>query len=292
MRFDETSGEVHGFRHESKPVQERAPAGRRDWTEERIREELGRFCAGRERWPTAAEFSAAGQASLYLAASRHGGVERWAAELGLHAPSGGRPTDEEAAAAQRPFVAGLAALTLAGFVFVVLVAARPADILRLAFPIAGEPRGQPVAAPARERDSVALRLTADGERTRVAARAWSASGPLLWRGTLAPGRSLRLLGPAIWLEVDAPASLAAFIDGDEARLPRRATRLRVTSRGVQVLARAPLAPRPSAPAPVVASTPPATPAPAPVAAPSGPAPDPVPGGGAGPSPDVPPGPRR
>jgi hypothetical protein len=56
---------------------------RRHWTSERIRAELAGFCNGRGRWPSAAEFKAAGHADLYVAASRYGGVAFWAAELGL-----------------------------------------------------------------------------------------------------------------------------------------------------------------------------------------------------------------
>jgi hypothetical protein len=53
------------------------------WTEQRIWDELREFCAGREVWPTEREFVDAGRRSLYAAASRMGGIARWAAELGL-----------------------------------------------------------------------------------------------------------------------------------------------------------------------------------------------------------------
>ena len=53
------------------------------WTEERIRSELEAFCAERDAWPTEREFADAGKRRLYQAASRNGGVRRWAAELGL-----------------------------------------------------------------------------------------------------------------------------------------------------------------------------------------------------------------
>lgn len=56
---------------------------RRHWTGERIRAELASFCAGRQAWPSAREFKAAGHADLYVAASRYGGVAYWAAELGV-----------------------------------------------------------------------------------------------------------------------------------------------------------------------------------------------------------------
>jgi hypothetical protein len=56
---------------------------RRTWTPERIRSELEAFCAGRETWPSAAEFKSAGRGDLYVAVSRYGGVAHWARELGL-----------------------------------------------------------------------------------------------------------------------------------------------------------------------------------------------------------------
>ena len=58
-------------------------SSRRHWTKDRIRSELVHFCAGREAWPSAREFKAAGHTDLYVAASRYGGVAFWAAELGL-----------------------------------------------------------------------------------------------------------------------------------------------------------------------------------------------------------------
>lgn len=67
-------------------VQESDPT-QRQWTNERIREELVRFCAGREVWPSAREFKQTGRTDLYVAASRYGGVAFWAAELDL--PRGG-----------------------------------------------------------------------------------------------------------------------------------------------------------------------------------------------------------
>lgn len=53
------------------------------WSEERIRQELERFCAGRAHWPTEREFVAAGRRNLYRAASRLGGIPYWADQLGL-----------------------------------------------------------------------------------------------------------------------------------------------------------------------------------------------------------------
>lgn len=57
--------------------------GRRRWTQERIRESLQEFCAGRDGWPSATEFKQAGRFDLYVAASRYGGIKFWTSELGL-----------------------------------------------------------------------------------------------------------------------------------------------------------------------------------------------------------------
>lgn len=64
------------------PGRNGGPAARR-WTDELIRDELERFCAGRSDWPTASEFKTAGHWDLYVAASRYGGVKFWISELGF-----------------------------------------------------------------------------------------------------------------------------------------------------------------------------------------------------------------
>src|SRR5689334_8229140 len=58
-------------------------SGRRRWTQERIRAGLEEFCAGRDGWPSAAEFKRAGRFDLYVAASRYGGIRFWTSQLGL-----------------------------------------------------------------------------------------------------------------------------------------------------------------------------------------------------------------
>jgi hypothetical protein len=60
-----------------------ARGGRRRWTQERIRATLEEFCAGRDSWPSPAEFREAGRFDLYVAASRYGGISFWISELGL-----------------------------------------------------------------------------------------------------------------------------------------------------------------------------------------------------------------
>lgn len=65
--------------------------GKRRWTSERIRSALQDFCGGREAWPSASEFKAAGHSDLYVAASRYGGVGFWATELGFPQTLRARP---------------------------------------------------------------------------------------------------------------------------------------------------------------------------------------------------------
>jgi Fic family protein len=55
----------------------------REWTHERIEEELRKFTQGRSDWPKVREFDAAGRRALYLAVTRNGGAEHWARYLGL-----------------------------------------------------------------------------------------------------------------------------------------------------------------------------------------------------------------
>jgi len=60
-----------------------SPSRRAIWTEQRIRQDLEAFCAGREVWPTEREFVGADRGLLYRAASRTGGIGYWADQLGL-----------------------------------------------------------------------------------------------------------------------------------------------------------------------------------------------------------------
>jgi hypothetical protein len=79
-------GGVHAWARRvgvARPASRIGPSGPRVWTEARLRRELTEFCAGRSMWPTQREFEQAGKGRLYCAASRYGGVERWAGELGL-----------------------------------------------------------------------------------------------------------------------------------------------------------------------------------------------------------------
>jgi hypothetical protein len=53
------------------------------WDERRLRNELGVFLAGRERWPGFPEFQAAGKALLYAELRRRCRPRRWANLLGI-----------------------------------------------------------------------------------------------------------------------------------------------------------------------------------------------------------------
>jgi hypothetical protein len=64
----------------------REGGGQRHWTSDRIHTELATFCAGRQTWPSAAAFKAAGRGDLYVAASRYGGIGHWAEALGYPRP--------------------------------------------------------------------------------------------------------------------------------------------------------------------------------------------------------------
>jgi hypothetical protein len=60
---------------------ERPPGGY--WTDARIRTALNAYLRDKTHWPTTAEFVADGQRHLRTAVTTHGGVRRWAPEMGL-----------------------------------------------------------------------------------------------------------------------------------------------------------------------------------------------------------------
>jgi hypothetical protein len=287
---------------------------RRKWTSARIRDELERFCGERGRWPRAAEFREAGQGSLYLAASRYGGIEHWAAELGLSEAAPSAASDRDTRLDALPGT-GLVAAALAGlfvlgiFLTVQLVADRESVPYG---PVSGAVRERVDAAPGavpRERLAaapaaparVALILAASGDGSWIAARRGSAAGPLLWKGTLEAGDLLRLRGRTLWLRVTAPANVLPRVNGQTLALPPRTSTLLVTGEGIRVLR---TAPAPSSPAPREAASSSAQPvstsstspspgtsdaAPAPSGGGTGPAPETPPAGSPGPAPDPPPG---
>jgi DNA invertase Pin-like site-specific DNA recombinase len=70
--------------------QRNRPGCPRTWTDERIREQLAGFCAGKEIFPSQRLFREAGLTSLLAAMIQHGGVRRWAEEVGLPRASNAR----------------------------------------------------------------------------------------------------------------------------------------------------------------------------------------------------------
>jgi len=297
-------------------------AGRkRKWTEERIRTELEAFCAGRSDWPRAHDFKSAGRGDLYLAASRYGGIEYWAAELGYEdeaeTPAPAQPRRRRpsigrlVARPTRPAVASAAGLVL---VLVALLglgsdAPDPRPAARVAKATGPGPTPQPARVPAGRSDvasapvsrtdrsgPVLLTLRAVRGSSSVTIRQGSARGRLLYAGTLTLGTTARLRGARLWIRLGAPWNL-------DARLGARVLDLRdartgiVTSSGLRVTRRAPApraapSPTPVAPPPPPPSTSGSTswpvsvnPAPAPPPPPASSAelsPDPRPGGGPGP----------
>jgi DNA invertase Pin-like site-specific DNA recombinase len=77
------------------PLQD--PPGRAGpWTDERIRQELTAYLAGKPAWPTSDEFRRVGRGALRRAVQRTGGLKRWAPEFpNVACPQLHRWTDDE-----------------------------------------------------------------------------------------------------------------------------------------------------------------------------------------------------
>jgi cytoskeleton protein RodZ len=181
---------------------------------------------------------------------------RYAAFLGL---DGGPPAAEVAAAppAPRPARRGLWVPLAAVLAPVVVIAvlfvlrevnpgaddgesARPAEPGRgissaVSIPETSvSPRPQEPAASAPRRRSVKLVLTADGGASWVEAHSGSATGPLLFEGTLESGRELRLEARRIWLRLGAASNLSFAVNGRPAPGELHGTvDVVVTSRGIE-----------------------------------------------------------
>lgn len=249
-------------------------AGRRRWTSDRIRAELQAFCAGRTSWPSAAEFKRAGRSDLYVAASRYGGIGFWAAEVGLGPAS--RPAVDEPRA-RRPLWGRRTVLALAGLLLLLALGATAAGLalwprdskagaasaaVRRPEPLAADLRSLRLAVAAGRAEQAASSREAPASRATLSLRArrgssWvsvrSAAGRLLYAGTLAFGRRLRLRGSALWVRLGTAANLDVSANGGrEARLPGRAALVVVTRRGIRVVE---WAPEPSPPQLVTSQVP-------------------------------------
>ena len=123
--WDEFHGTGHGRLHEQvllqggtrlwaarlelAHLQGRSP--KRNWTDERIRATLVLYLSGASEWPSPERFRADGFGQLRQAITRAGGVDRWAAEIGLPPPHRLRGkrvwwTEARIEAELRRFVAG------------------------------------------------------------------------------------------------------------------------------------------------------------------------------------------
>lgn len=269
---------------------------RRKWTPDRIRDELEDFCDEIGGWPRAAEFKETDRGDLYLAASRYGGIEHWAEELGFREPE----SEPEPVVSSSPSRLGRMARTTRALVLAALLAfglgllsgsLTPAD---RSAAVAKAPMRTPADAvaggPVAERQSptgIALRLAAAGGGSWVSVRRGSGDGKVVWQGTLARGKALQLHGRRLWLRLGAPENLNARLDGKRVGLPEGTSTLVATRSGLRVLSSPPSPPPTSilvdAPATAPVVTVAAAPSPAPTASGS-PSPDPQPGGG-GPAPD-------
>jgi hypothetical protein len=113
--------------------------------------------------------------------------------------------DEEAPAERTPTPASIAPTDT------------PAD------PPSNEPiaRRRPVKRPAKpvQPSTITLVLTASRGDCWVEARAGSATGAILYSGTLANGRSLRFSRPKVWLRLGAASNLDIEINGRPSAIP-------------------------------------------------------------------------
>ncbi|HEX2112390.1 MAG TPA: hypothetical protein VHF67_12650 [Gaiellaceae bacterium] len=253
-------------------------AGRkRKWTEERIRSELVEFCADRPEWPRALDFKREARMDLYLAASRHGGLDRWAAELGYRDaqrgdaeagdahPVDAQPVDAPPAPPERraspkrrqpmPRAVALAFASILVFAWTLAILQRSGgDSPRgdAAIGAAGA-RPQPadrspvLATDATELETrlAVVRVTATGGAARLAVRRGSAVGKLLFTGTARPGQALRFRGVRLWLRLDTPWNLRGRLNGRALDLPRERSIVLVTARGLLVVATLPPPPPPT-----------------------------------------------
>jgi cytoskeleton protein RodZ len=154
-------------------------------------------------------------------------VEPTVAEPTVAAP---RPKDRSRRAVWLPALAALAPAVVIGVVFVVgrtgegesapegdrepsasSVVSKPEPGVGVTSDVTVDSEESPAPPPRRSR--VELVVTADGGASWVEAHSDSATGPLLFQGTLESGRELRLAGRRIWLRLGAASNVSLALNG-------------------------------------------------------------------------------
>jgi hypothetical protein len=255
------------------------------WTDERIRRELGAFCAGRGSWPSATEFRSSGHGDLYHAVYRYGGVGYWAEDVGLGPSAPSLPRRAVSRVGRwwfgRPWAGRRLPLVLAVLAISLALGAGTAA-WRSVPPHAGDsvPSGvfPPGGAGADEPNRRAARtlaahghssarhtepnrmivLVGVGGGARVVVRNKTSRGRLLFAGVLGKASLLRLEGRQFWIRLGAPQTVRLVVDGRRVSLWRGTLTFLVTDDGVRQLRaveerfprtnapqRAPAAPSPS-----------------------------------------------
>ena len=270
----------------------RTPSGGRPrkWTDERIRAELEDFCAQDGHWPRAAEFREAGRNDLYLAASRYGGIDYWAATLGLRESKSRRPRIALPAVPWERLVswapAAVTMLAVVGLAGALLEFDRapwqlissgstaqenepstarsgggtrpdsaPASKSGPQEKAAAGSRAAPAAVERRSQPMFAdLSLVARFGNSWLAVRRGSATSRTVYEGTLTEGRSLHFRGKRLWLRLGAPHNLAARLGARRVDLPESTSTVLVTRKGLRVVRTSqPFTPPPETPDVVVDS---------------------------------------
>jgi hypothetical protein len=257
----------------ARKARKRTPRGGRPrkWTDERIRSELADFCARDGRWPSAAEFREAGRNDLYLAASRYGGIDHWAATLGLRESKSCRrrvvlpAVPWQRLAGWAPAAATmLAVVSLAGALiefdqapWQLISAGSAAQENEPSTPrstgrtrsdsaaatesapqekVSAGSRAAPAAVERRSRPMFAdLSLVARFGNSWLAVRRGSVGSKTVYEGTLAKGRSLRFRGKQLWVRLGAPHNLAARLGARRVDLPESTSTVLITRRGLRVV---------------------------------------------------------
>ncbi|HEY7198422.1 MAG TPA: hypothetical protein VH306_14690 [Gaiellaceae bacterium] len=236
----------------------------RSWTNDRIRSELRAFCAGRDTWPSAAEFRSSGRGDLYLAVCRYGGIDRWAGEVGLarslRTPALRKPAarpERVVPARTRPHrrrrVPVALALSFGAFVAACTIGiasssrngdqAASSNTGSSGAAPTGPPQfdgaGDSIGEPDRlahdtwlERRKSAISLVGTSGTSRVVVRRASRHGRIVFSGVLRPSVTLNVSGRRIWIRLESPSAVRVVVNGRRIPIAHDARTIVVTENGV------------------------------------------------------------